>query len=535
MTQSIINLTPSQNLAFEKIKSFLSNDEPAICINGSAGVGKSTLMTYVVDYIRTTLQLSIGIIAPTHKARRVILEMLNKNNFIKIEGYTIASILGKIKEHSYIGTKKFSGANTSKMENYNLFILDEVSMVCDKDLDMILEYICNTDKKIILIGDNCQIPSPAQQIVKKDLYCYKPDSYAFDIENIITLNEIVRQKKDSYIIKIATYLRDNLKRDSNITDMLDNLKINPDDVLIKNDDDLYKRISDDILLRKMTSKIVTYTNEQVKTHNIRLRRALGRIKPFNIGEVLVGYNSSSTIIENGSEYVVSDLAITTTKKIVNFSDLAGTYLTLKNVVDEKDIHKVFALDVVHPNNVSFLNRLVALAEKVNVPRSTPEDFRNYIKIKKHAVFIDDIYKYENNIVNEQEFKKMHPLLFIKVLEVINDKDKTIIVNDTSRAIEEYYPSLIEDRINDTKGYADTEVFADKYKIIEKDLYYGYAITSHKAQGSTYDAVYVDENDFTKIRDRWNHRYRCMELRVREKNQLRYVAYTRASSVLKIIY
>ena len=75
----------------------------------------------------------------------------------------------------------------------------------------------------------------------------------------------------------------------------------------------------------------------------------------------------------------------------------------------------------------------------------------------------------------------------------------------------------------------------KYKILEKDLYYGYAITSHKAQGSTYDAVYVDENDFTKIRDRWNHKYSCMELRIKEKNQLRYVAYTRASSVLKIIY
>jgi len=46
---------------------------------------------------------------------------------------------------------------------------------------------------------------------------------------------------------------------------------------------------------------------------------------------------------------------------------------------------------------------------------------------------------------------------------------------------------------------------------------------------------VDEPDFQKIANRWNYKYNKLETRVKEKNQLRYVAYTRAKTGLYIIY
>ena len=54
--------------------------------------------------------------------------------------------------------------------------------------------------------------------------------------------------------------------------------------------------------------------------------------------------------------------------------------------------------------------------------------------------------------------------------------------------------------------SDSETLADRFKAIEKDIYYGYAITSHKSQASTYSYVIADEIDFMKIQDKFNFKY-----------------------------
>ena len=63
-----------------------------------------------------------------------------------------------------------------------------------------------------------------------------------------------------------------------------------------------------------------------------------------------------------------------------------------------------------------------------------------------------------------------------------------------------------------------------YLIIDKfaDISYGYAITVHKSQGSTYNNVFVDMNNICKT--------------IKDKNQLHkciYTAITRASKKLKL--
>jgi exodeoxyribonuclease-5 len=59
------------------------------------------------------------------------------------------------------------------------------------------------------------------------------------------------------------------------------------------------------------------------------------------------------------------------------------------------------------------------------------------------------------------------------------------------------------------------------EIIVKDLDYGYAITGHKSQGSTYEHVLVLENDID------------LNPMIKEKNQIKYVALTRPSKTATV--
>lgn len=532
-----IILTESQKDAFNKIKEFLNNEEPAITISGSAGTGKTTLMKYVIDYIIETNidRESIIAISPTHKARRVLNNTINKDKFLKITTCTIASILGKVRELSYIGTKKFSDPCISKLSNYNIFILDEISMVLDSDLNIILNYICETDnKKIILIGDICQIPNPSQKIIRVENECFKSDSFAFNIDNSINLKEIVRQNKDSIIIKIATYIRDNINIDNFITKILDILEIPHEEIIIYKD--LYETVLEDIK-NNMTTRIIAYTNSNVRTHNLEVRKKLGYIEPFMINETLIGYNNvgfPNPFITNGSEYTIISKKFTISKKIVRYTNLAGYIIDLKNIDNENEIStNLFFISINHTNNILFIKDLINLAEKVNSYKSTLTDFKAYHSLKNKAIFIEDVYKYMGKIYTELEFKESHPMLFTKVIDTIDIKKKTMYKNDFINSFNELYDDLIENRMLDHKDISENETYADQFKVIEKDIYYGYSITSHKSQGSTYESVYVDENDFNKLQNRWNFKFNCFENKIKEKNQLKYVAYTRASKKLKI--
>ena len=57
-----------------------------------------------------------------------------------------------------------------------------------------------------------------------------------------------------------------------------------------------------------------------------------------------------------------------------------------------------------------------------------------------------------------------------------------------------------------------------------DIIYGYAITTHKSQGSTYQNVYIDMSDI--IHNNPNHK---------NSHQCLYTAVTRASEKIKIFY
>jgi hypothetical protein len=530
-------LTKDQSNAFERTKDLFSDDEnPALVIAGSAGVGKTALTKYIVDHVLDTQRLSIVAVAPTHKARRVLSRKLNKDRFLEIPSLTVASILGKLREHTYIGSHKYSNGSKQKMDQFGCFILDEVSMVPDKDLEEIIDYICENDKKLILIGDNCQIPAPSQQLIKRDSVCYKPDSFAFEIQNLCELRTIVRQAIGSPIIQIATYLRDNLLEDLELSDVLHGCGVCATDICVSHDE-LYQMYLADFK-KGIDVRIIAYTNAAVRSHNEHIRKELGYIDPLIVGDLLTGYDNVGwpvPLIENGTDYKVENIRTTSRFQIDRFCGLVGDLVDIVDVDDPTHVSReLFFIDIQHSANSRFMLELVCRAEKVNQRYSKKTDYKKYCALKNRAIFLEDVYKYSNKVLTETSLKQLHPLLFTKVAEVIDTQHSSIALSELTDKLEEQYGDIVEGRLIDNKPFADAEVFADQYMVVEKDIYYGYAVTSHKSQGSTYGNVYVDENDFKKISNKWNYRLHAVENRCKERNQLKYVAYTRASENLKIV-
>jgi nucleoside-triphosphatase THEP1 len=495
-------------------------------LTGSAGVGKTTLTKSICNYY-SELGYGICAIAPTHKAKGVIESILNEHKILPINAFTVASILGKMKEHSYVGTKSYSKANDKKFSVYNLFILDEVSMVADKDLKFIVNYVTKNNKKLLIIGDEYQIPCPSAGYIIDDETIEKENSYIFkESVDRFDLTEIVRQVKDSPIIQLATFVRDNIDVDIDNHIKYHNI-ITPEEA--------YTTFVSYYQKNPLSCKMIAYTNQAVKSHNIEIRKALKFESKFVVNDILTGYTNlgyPELIIQNGCDYQIFKVIETKKMKIDGYDNLVGNLIDLMIMGKKIKIPNLFFININHENNHDLINELIARAEKINSSHSTKLDYMKYSSIKNKVIFMEDLYKYNGEIYSESDFKEKHALMFTKLADVI--KDGQMIESTLSEKLNTTYYDIINDRLSDDKIIADSETLADRYKVIEKDIYYGYAITAHKSQGSSYDNVVVDDIDFAKIQDRFNYKYDKLEKRIKEKNQLRYVAYTRAKHDLAII-
>jgi ATP-dependent exoDNAse (exonuclease V) alpha subunit len=523
----MLTLNDEQLTAYEYIIHKLKY-ENIFLLKGSAGVGKTTITKNICNYY-INMGRSICAIAPTHKSKRVISNVLNYNKILPIIVFTVASLLGKIKEHSYVGSKSFSKANDKKFQTYSIFILDEVSMVSNKDLKFIINYINKYNKKLIIIGDEYQIPCPSAEYIVLTDVIEKENSFIFNDKTITSfeLTKIVRQCENSPILKLAYYVRDHINHDF---DMMDT---NYEYIIEK--DDIYIKFVELLKLNPFTSKIIAYTNQSVRNHNIEIRNCLQYENIYEINDILTGYNNlgwPELIIENGLDYVISKVIKINNHTIDNYINLSGYLLNLNIINTEIIISDLFFININDDNNTLFINELIKRGEQINKPNSTKADFIKYNNMKNKVIFMENIYKFNGEIYTETDFKEKHALLTTKVTDVI--KEYNIIKSKLTEKINSSYENIIDKRLNDNKNISDSETLADQYQVIEKDIYYGYAITSHKSQGSTYDNVIVDDCDFQKMQNRFNYKYNKMESRIKEKNQLRYVAFTRARKNLYVL-
>ena len=479
----IEGLNDGQVKAFLGIVDFFRDPtEDGVVLKGYAGTGKTFLVKRIVEYITTSYpNRKIAITAPTNKAVHVlarnspfedssaVFEEYNKPK-TKIVFSTIHKLMGLKEEITNQGEQNFVAGKNSDITDYMYVIVDEVSMLND---DLFRQLMKFKDKiRLIFMGDPAQIPP----IGKEHCLPFMPDCpYAL---RKLELTEIMRQKGDHPIVDAGMKLRENLKLENPLGKPADLSRLNAvgNGILRIDAKDERHRVRETInkYFNNPKSqedgdyvKIIAWRNKSVVYLNDVVRQCLygDDKKQWNIGDK-----------------IVANKALFKREK----STWQGhQYLIKANTSDEFVIKKV---------------------EKVY--REFNEKFKSSPKINFEGNY------WKLTVTPEMyEGEKKEDLPF----GLTRDMVIYVLHNDS---IDEFNELLKEMKALAKNSY-NRDNWVMYYNMLKwsDNVIHNYAITAHKAQGSTYQNVILIEEDLNR------------NFKVVERNRIKYTAYTRAEGRL----
>jgi exodeoxyribonuclease-5 len=473
--KSNVKFTNDQQNAVDNIISFIAKPfDPTKYIVGLIGAG-GTGKTFVTNYIIRNCKYSNSAIvcaSPTHKACRVFSQAIGGK-----EVNTVQSVLGlrldlrledfdpKHPQFNPLGKPKI-------YENTRVLIIDEASMIPAK----LVTYICKICKeqfiKLIFIGDDHQL-APVNE----------KRSIAFDrCFERYELREIVRQGATNPITNILEMLRYDI--DHKTTSFIQYVSTHKGI-------DSYNDINEGFSICGKTEfqNIIdrSFHNEEY-TKNIDMYR-------------IIAYTNAC--VANWNNYIRNSIIKDADKNIITKNDLIMSYET---IVDD------------------FLDTVINNSEE-------------YI-INDIVDYTDDKYSFKGFLV---KFQMVHGGGVTKPLFIIDHRDRytiqmyhktiTNLITEARKAVGNTRTAKWKQYYSFKKKYLMAANIIDRAgKIIyPRDIDYGFAITSHKSQGSTYDIVFVDMNDI--VFDKRGRIYPDMDDMLRRL----YVACSRAHNQLIISY
>lgn len=451
----IITFNDEQKAALKKINEWSFNEKNIFTLGGFAGTGKTTVIKKFLD------EYSGGVVvsAPTHKAKKVIM------NKTKKDGLTMQSLLGLRPDINLDdfnpNDPQFNPIAPPKINDYNLVVIDEASMINEDLYQKILKLINQKKTKILFMGDPAQIPP----IGEKESVVFKNNE-----KEIFWLTKIERQSKDNPLTEIYSTLRENLEKEDVGFKRTTKLNDKGEGVIFT----VNKREFRKLLFEKLSSdeykndsdycKLIGWKNDTVNKSNEIIRKKLfeNSDEMVLVGDVLMAYRTVTTMLKRGRfktiiENSVDYRVISRSKLIKNKHNIFGYDVTLRETISK--------------NKYKFINAFI-------IDTNDYENLHNYAKIHD---FLKETAKQNKKLWSDYySFRKDNILM---------------------KTIDKQYKS----------GYRKAD------QIIVKDMDYGYSITSHKSQGSTYNHVFIMEND---INDNWV---------TKERNQIKYVSFTRPTT------
>jgi molybdopterin-guanine dinucleotide biosynthesis protein len=464
-----MELNEQQKEGFDKIIEFLNGDKTSFNLSGYGGTGKTTLISFIINEIKTTMNRNIVICSPTHQANKIIKNSLKHKQEVK----TIASLFKKLwnpAKRSY----EFKLSKDDDLPYGSVLIIDECSMISNEDFEVIVTTCEKKEIKVIFMGDKMQIPPIGSKQI----------SLSFtETDEKFLLTKLMRQNDDNPLVKLYSRIRSNpLERIHLETDI--NEEKNEGLSLSHSKDSFNHRLtkyfcSQEFKENKKFCRVLCYTNNKVEEYNKLVRKSLfpdSSNYEYQIGDLLKGYDqvAMQSKIQNGQDYLIvnsSDKVIdlfmldltgvkTTTKmgdfkRKVNKVQVSVKQVTVIEMNDDTNLEMYndkFIIDIPlvdSINNLFFknLSELSTLQGKVTDFKLKTELYKELSTIFKTTQLDDSIFLHEGTFVSLKKLKETNSAMFKQ----------------------------------DDFGYCEFDDLLKKHKalVLKKNIDYGYASTVHK--------------------------------------------------------
>ena len=464
------SFTEDQKQAYTELMEFINKPYNANdykrALSGAAGTGKTYLVRALIKNCNYSHSL-IGLAAPTHKAARVLTESIALPN---IKANTVASDLGLRPNYESaafdIENPPFDPRGKIKVGMYRIYIVDESSMLSYSMYGLLEKKCKQHNVKLITIGDASQLPPVNES--------YSP---AFKSVKTYTLKQIVRQDDDNPVRKLLDLLRYDIDHKTfkfmdyivKNRSQFDNAYTKGYQVCSFNDfkNQISKYFSDPHLTKDVDyCKVIGYTNDCVSGWNKFIRESTIQDAEKSIitkHDLIISY---TTIVDIFNSPVIINSEDYIIKDIVNYThpdyNLKGFLVKFYQIFGGKITQPLFVLD-----------------------HRDMETMKNYVFISNKMI--------ETAKTCSSKFKAQ------KWKEYFTFKDSCLLLIDIKNA--------------------------SGIKLYNRTADYGFALTAHKSQGSTFDTAFVDVQDIVF------NKYGQIRPNAEEINRRLYVACSRCKSKL----
>jgi hypothetical protein len=507
-------LNQHQQTAADGLREFVERKENSFALLlGPAGSGKTFTIASVIKSLNLGKE-KLVVACPTHKAKRVLVNALKKHG-IEVEATTVSALIGKAPSSTddpdEEGQAQWTTGGGSVLPPGSLLVLDEISMIDFYDMRTIRAVVDSAGAQAILTGDFSQLRP------------VKGKSIAEAVEKIpvrFMLNEVMRSGSNN-IVGISKGVRTTGEID---IDLADNKS-----VFLYNDNSAFEKK----FLETDGAVAIAYTNKRVSALN-QLKRNHIYDKPDDFmpnesvilteaplfiwarGSKTGGYGNIK-VADNNDQLIVNRVVGKSTL-VAPFSsgDVSFFAMQLHNPetgldFDAKALTYDMFVNDLKPVLDEVLQKLRDFSSKLDRIGPALERRAEKLSLKPE----------EKNNLSEAEIRKFFSgpeSDWIIDAALKNPKFLTTVFPEDFDGVVKYKPT--KGNWKTMKGLAwarDYFGFRSQFAV----LLYEHASTAHKAQGSTYQHVFVDWPNLMTIRDEDDRQAAC------------YVAVSRASDSLHV--
>jgi len=470
-------LNPQQREALQQVADFIERiktgklKDKEFMLSGYAGTGKSSTIKYLVKYLNRKWrgQILFALSTPTHKANKVLRAFFRGT--INEDPVTTKSILGYKAERDPVTNKLefVLDEKKNKMPRNGIVIVDESSFLGQKEVTDLRAAAAQKGATLIFMGDIAQIPPPDGS---------NRVSPTFGIKQQYQLTQVMRQADGNPLSPLYDIVRSNLLTDGFAKFFPHQTNINSKGEGIEfikgNYKDTAKLLaaaveaftSDAFKTDKLYAKIVAYGNPTVEAYNRGVRQAILKdtAEDFQIGELLMGYEQKgeSPVVQNGQDYIITDRQYVTGRILPGTPIKVNGYELKLREADQPEGSRTVTPFILNPKDLEnqvFLQHYIDLLESLKKVKGYEyfDILRKVSSIEETALVPETVYSYQGKYYTNSMLRQQFPALF---------------------------------QYDEQTGQRPV----DKMLSVAKNVDYGYAVTAHKVQGSTYKNVYIDENN-----------------------------------------